>query len=71
MAITMSRAFLHSKPGGGGVGRGVTRGVVLGVVRTVGEPVIAVVGGVERVVTVDTVGRGGHVGSATSVRTYT
>ena len=53
------------KSGGTGI-----RGVVCGVVGTLEEVVIVVVGvgGVERVVTVDI---GGHVGSATSVRTYT
>lgn len=48
-------------------------GVDCGVMGVIGDTVSAVVraGGVERVVTVDIVGFGVHVGSATSLRTYT
>ena len=56
------------------VGRTVeVSGVDCGVKVVVGDTVSAVVGavGVERVVTVDIVGFGWHVGNATSLRTYT
>jgi hypothetical protein len=56
----------------GGIGLGVALGGVRGVAGTDGDAILVVgVGGVERVVTVDTVERGGHVESGTPTRTYT